>query len=116
MPVATDIAYVRQTKILTVTFDDGRAFDLSAEYLRVESPSAEVQGHSPDEKRLVAGKRHVAILGIEPVGNYAIRIIFDDGHDSGFYTWNELYRLGDDMRQIWSSYQAQLLLAGLERE
>ena len=114
MPVATDIVYVKRTKTLTVTFDDGRAFDLPAEYLRVESPSAE--GRIPGEGTPVAGKRHVGIAAIEPVGNYAIRIVFDDGHNSGFYSWDTLHRLGEDMRPLWSVYQKRLLQAGLSRD
>ena len=94
MPIATDLKYSRTERVLSVGFDDGTVFDLPAEYLRVESPSAEVQGHGPDQKTVVAGKRMVGISDIEPVGNYAVRIIFDDGHDSGLYSWDYLTELG----------------------
>jgi DUF971 family protein len=89
---------------LTVAFDTGEKFDLTAEYLRVESPSAEVQGHSPVEKKTVPGKRAVTIATIEPVGNYAVRIGFDDGHDSGLYSWDYLHKLGAERDRIWAAY------------
>lgn len=115
-PIPTEICYTRETKILTVRFDNERTFDLPAELLRVESPSADVQGHKASEKKIVAGKLHVRISAIEPVGNYAIRICFDDGHDSGFYTWGWLYRLGEDMRPIWAEYLKNLARSGLSRD
>jgi len=89
----TDIAVTEKGRRLEVTFDDGRTIRLTAERLRVESPSAEVQGHSPSQKVTVRGKQNVAIVGAEPVGNYAVRLIFDDGHDSGLYTWDYLQKL-----------------------
>lgn len=89
-----EIRYERATRLLHLSFEDGAKFAVSAETLRVESPSAEVQGHGPSQKIIVTGKQHVGILSIEPVGNYAIRLIFDDGHDTGIYTWPYLYRLG----------------------
>jgi DUF971 family protein len=89
----TDIVAMEKGRVLEVAFDDGQAIRLSAEKLRVESPSAEVQGHSPSQKRAVTGKENVAIVAIEPVGNYAIKIVFDDGHDTGLYTWDYLRKL-----------------------
>ena len=89
-----DIVYQRSTKHLTVTFDDGTITSHSATHLRVNSPSAEVQGHHPSEKRTIVGKENVTILRIDPVGNYAIRLVFDDGHDTGLYTWSYLRGLG----------------------
>jgi len=103
-------------KALEVDFDSGETFRLPAEYLRVESPSAEVQGHNPSQKQIVAGRRHVGILAIEPVGNYAIRIKFDDLHDTGIYSWTYLYELGRDQDQRWRAYLAALDKRGLSRE
>jgi DUF971 family protein len=101
---------------LEVDYDDGRHVALGAEFLRVHSPSAEVQGHGPGQRKTVAGRRDVAISGIEPVGNYAIRILFDDGHDSGLFTWNYLYELGGDHDALWTRYLAELEAKGLSRD
>lgn len=101
---------------LTIAFDNGDRFTLSAEYLRVESPSAEVQGHSPDQKKTVPGKRGVNILSLEPVGNYAVRIGFDDGHDTGLYAWELLHKLGRDHARIWAGYLDALKAKGLNRD
>ncbi len=90
--------------ILNVAFDSGERFALAAEYLRVESPSAEVQGHSPDQKKTVLGKEKIKIAAIEPVGNYAVRILFDDGHDTGLYSWSYLHELGSKYKQKWAAY------------
>lgn len=103
-------------KLLHVGFDDGAVFSLSAELLRVESPSAEVQGHTPSEKQLVPGKRHVAINAVEPVGHYAVRLVFDDGHNTGLYSWRYLYRLGRDRDVRFQAYLEALEKAGLSRE
>ena len=100
---------------LEIDFDDGRSFSLPAEYLRVESPSAEVQGHGPSQKTIVAGKREVAITAVEPVGNYAVRLVFQDGHDTGLYSWPYLYELGDQQEQKWSQYLTELEKRGLSR-
>ena len=89
----TDITVTEKGRILEVVFDDGEAVRLTAERLRVESPSAEVQGHSRSEKRIVTGKENVAIVDVEPIGNYAIRLVFDDGHNTGLYTWDYLRKL-----------------------
>lgn len=116
MPAVTELRYDKVVHVLHVTFDDGRAFDLSAEYLRVESPSAEVQGHAPDQKKVVAGRRHVGIIGIEPVGNYAVRLIFDDLHDTGIYSWDLLHELGTEYESRWQNYLHALQAQGLSRD
>lgn len=112
----TEIRLKREERLLEIDFDDGRGFRLPAELLRVESPSAEVRGHGPAQKSIVAGKRSVGILGLEPVGTYAIRIRFDDGHDTGLYSWDWLYRLGDEQEQIWQAYLTALEQRGLSRD
>jgi DUF971 family protein len=91
--------------LLTITFDTGEGFALPAEYLRVESPSAEVRGHGAGQRQIVTGKDEVEITGLEPVGNYAVRIVFDDGHDSGLYSWDYLLKLGRERDRIWAEYQ-----------
>jgi DUF971 family protein len=102
--------------VLSLRFEDGAAFTLPAEYLRVESPSAEVQGHGPGQRRIVPGKRDVGITGLEPVGNYAVKIVFDDGHDTGLFTWSYLYTLGVERDTRWAAYLAALAERGLRRE
>jgi DUF971 family protein len=106
----------RAQKLLEVAFDDGSQFSLPAEYLRVESPSAEVQGHGPGQKTLVPGRAHVGIIGIEPVGNYAVRITFDDLHDTGIYSWSYLYQLGVEREWRWRDYLDGLAANGLSRD
>jgi DUF971 family protein len=103
-------------KLLEVAFDDGSRFRLPAEYLRVESPSAEVQGHGPGQKTLVAGRARVGIIGLEPVGNYAVRITFDDLHSTGIYSWAYLYELGVEHQKRWRAYLDGLAANGLSRE
>ena len=103
-------------KLLEVAYDDGSRFRLPAEYLRVESPSAEVQGHGPGQKTLVAGRAHVGIIALEPVGNYAVRITFDDLHDTGIYSWAYLYELGVEQKARWRAYLEGLAANGLSRE
>lgn len=100
----TELRLSQDKRTLTASFDNGARFPLPAEYLRVESPSAEVQGHRPDEKQTVEGKQNVAITAIEPVGNYAVRIVFDDGHNSGLYTWDYLHELGSELDSRWLGY------------
>jgi len=112
----SEIRYDKASKTLTVEFPDGQSFALPAELLRVESPSAEVQGHGPSQKTVVAGRRHVGIIGIEPVGNYAVKLVFDDLHDSGLYTWSYLYELGRDRDRLWQSYLDALAERGLSRD
>jgi DUF971 family protein len=103
-------------KLLEVAFDDGSQFRLPAEYLRVESPSAEVQGHGPGQKTLVAGRAHVGIIALEPIGNYAVRITFDDLHDTGIYSWAYLHQLGVEREKRWREYLDGLAANGLSRE
>lgn len=116
MVAATEIRLRRQEKLLEVAFDDGSRFRLPAEYLRVESPSAEVQGHGPGQKRIVAGRRHVGIMTVEPVGNYAVRLIFDDLHDTGIFSWEYLHELGVEQETRWQDYLNELASRGLSRE
>jgi DUF971 family protein len=103
-------------KLLEISFDDGSNFRLPAEYLRVESPSAEVQGHGSGQKTLVPGRAYVGIIGLEPVGNYAVRIIFDDLHDTGIYSWSYLHQLGVEHDKRWRAYIDGLDANGLSRE
>jgi DUF971 family protein len=112
----TEIRLLKQEKALEIDFSDGSRFTLPAELLRVESPSAEVQGHGPDQKTLVAGRRHVGIMAVEPVGNYAVRIKFDDLHDTGIYSWPYLYKLGRNKDRIWQEYLDTLAEHGLSRD
>jgi len=111
-----EIRLKTEDKRLEVDFDDGRSFSYPAEFLRVVSPSAEVQGHSASQKQTVAGRRHVGIMGVESVGNYAIRILFDDLHDSGIFSWKYLYEIGADHDRLWAEYLAELAAKGLSRE
>lgn len=111
----TDIVLHQASHVLEVAFADGVRHRLPCEYLRVESPSAEVQGHGPGQKVLVAGKRDVNIRGIEPIGNYAVLLRFDDGHESGLYSWSLLRQLGDEQPVRWAAYLAALAAAGLAR-
>jgi len=109
------IRVLRAEKALEIDFDDGTSFRYPAELLRVESPSAEVQGHSPAQKVTLAGKRQVGISALEQVGNYAVRVLFDDGHSTGIYSWPYLYRLGRDQAQFWRGYLDALEAQGLSR-
>jgi DUF971 family protein len=111
-PWPTEIR-LKQGRTLAVSFEDGMSFDLSAEYLRVESPSAEVQGHSASQKILVTGKQNVRIVAVEPVGNYAVRLRFDDGHNTGLFTWDYLRHLGERHTEIWGEYLSALKNRGL---
>lgn len=112
----TDIKVRRAEKTLDIVFNDGTAISLPAEYLRVESPSAEVQGHGPGQKVLVAGRRHVGIADVEAIGNYAIRIVFDDLHDTGIFSWRYLYQLGAEQDTRWPEFVSALEAAGLSRD
>ena len=114
-PIPTELNYDGATRILKISFDDGKSFDLSAEYLRVFSPSAEVQGHSPATAKLQYGKENVKLDKIEPTGNYAVTIFFDDGHDSGIYSWSWLYALGINQEENWQDYLERLKAAGKQR-
>ena len=115
-PAPTEIRLRNQSMLLAVTFDDGSSFELPFEYLRVYSPSAEVRGHGPGQEVLQTGKEFVRIVGIEPVGRYAIRLIFDDGHDTGLYSWSYLHQLGREHEQRWQAYLDRLREAGYSRQ
>ncbi|HTX23314.1 MAG TPA: DUF971 domain-containing protein [Steroidobacteraceae bacterium] len=106
-PVPTTIRLRTRSRLLEVEFDDGSRFELPFEYLRVCSPSAEVQGHGPGQGVLVTGKENVAIRAVEPVGQYAVKLVFDDGHDTGLYSWKYLYQLGREREQKWAEYQSR---------
>ena len=111
----TELRVDKDKRVLTVSFDDGRSFTLPAELLRVLSPSAEVQGHSPEQRVTVAGKKNVGIARLEPVGNYAVRIVFTDGHDTGLYVWEYLRELGERKEERWREYLKDLAAKGLSR-
>jgi len=111
----TEIKLRKKSRLLVVAFDDGATFDYTFEYLRVHSPSAEVKGHGPGQETLQTGKENVAITAIEPIGRYAVRLVFDDGHDTGLYTWTYLRELGDDMQSNWQDYLDRLQTAGYAR-
>ncbi len=112
----TDIILHQQSRILEIAFDDGKRYRLSCEYLRVSSPSAEVRGHGAGQEVLQTGKREVSITAIEPVGNYAIKLVFSDGHDTGLYSWDYLYSLGADHDSLWNEYLQRLEKAGASRD
>lgn len=112
----TEIRLSGDKRTLNVAFEDGGRFALPAEYLRVQSPSAEVQGHSPAERKVLGGKSEVAILAVEAIGNYAVKLRFDDMHDTGIYGWSYLYDLGREYRHRWSIYLDELKERGLVRE
>jgi len=111
----TELRLHKDRKTLAVSFDDGTSFVLPAEYLRVRSPSAEVQGHSPAERRTVGGKRDVQILELNPVGNYAVRLVFDDLHSTGIFSWDYLFELGQNREQYWREYLDELKDKNLSR-
>jgi len=115
-PSPTDITVHQQSRVLEVAFSDGARFRIPFELMRVYSPSAEVQGHGPGQETLQTGKREVQITGLEPIGHYAVRPQFSDGHDSGLFTWDYLYRLGSQQAELWRDYEARLAAAGLSRD
>lgn len=112
----TDLVLHQKSRWLEVAFDDGTRFQLPCEFLRVYSPSAEVRGHGPGQETLPLGKETVNIARIEPVGNYAVKLCFDDGHDTGLYSWEWLHHLGTDQEQLWNRYLQRLQQAGHERK
>lgn len=112
----TELRLSSDKRVLEVAFEDGGRFALPAEYLRVSSPSAEVQGHSPMERKVIGGKRSVAILAVEPIGNYAVKLGFDDMHDTGIFGWGYLHELGREYDARWSTYLSELAARGLDRE
>ncbi|MGU3537053.1 gamma-butyrobetaine hydroxylase-like domain-containing protein [Methylobacterium sp. A54F] len=111
----TEIRLSGDKRVLEVAFEDGGRFALPAEYLRVSSPSAEVQGHSPAERKVIGGKAEVMILAVEPIGNYAVKLRFDDMHDTGIYGWDYLHALGRDQASRWATYLTELEERGLAR-
>jgi len=115
-PWPSEIRLTENGRVLRVSFENGESYDLSAEYLRVMSPSAELQGHRPEEHVTLGGKRQCGITGVEPVGTYAVRLIFDDLHATGIFTWSYLYELGAHYREKWASYEAELKTKGLSRD
>lgn len=115
-PWPTEIRLSKDRKALTVAFDGGESFALAAEYLRVKSPSAEVQGHAPEERKTVPGKRAVQIMEVQPVGNYAVRLVFDDMHSTGIYSWDYLHDLGRNHTAYWQDYIDELAAKGMTRE
>ena len=112
----TELRLHKDRKSLTIAFDSGESHTLAAEYLRVKSPSAEVQGHAPEERKTVPGKRDVEIIGIEPVGNYAVKLIFDDMLDTGIFGWDYLFELGRNHPERWQNYLGELDARGLSRD
>ena len=115
-PTPQDITVHGASRVLAVSFSDGATFRIPFELMRIYSPSAEVQGHGPGQEVLQTGKRLVGLEGLEPVGNYAIKPTFSDGHDSGLFTWEYLYFLGSEQTQLWADYERRLTAAGVERD
>lgn len=115
-PVPTEIKLHQKSRRLEITFAGGQRFELAFELLRVLSPSAEVRGHGPGQEKLQAGKQEVTIAAIEPVGNYAVKLVFSDGHDSGLYSWDYLFELGTNQDALWQEYLDKLAAAGLSRD
>ncbi|MFA6311787.1 MAG: DUF971 domain-containing protein [Sterolibacterium sp.] len=115
-PAPTEIKLHQKSRLLEIAFADNKTFKLSHELLRVFSPSAEVRGHGPGQEVLQTGKRNVDILSIEPVGNYAVKLSFSDGHDTGLYSWDLLYNLGEHQDQLWQEYLSRLETAGASRD
>ena len=113
--IPVEIKLRKTSRLVAVEFDDGHSFELPFEYLRVYSPSAEVQGHGPGQGVLQTGKENVQVTKIEPIGHYAVRLVFDDGHDTGLYTWKYLYELGEEQAENWQSYLDRLKTAGYAR-
>ncbi|MGA8206218.1 MAG: DUF971 domain-containing protein [Woeseiaceae bacterium] len=115
-PTPTEIRLRKNSRLLVVSFDDGSEFSFPFEYLRVYSPSAEVKGHGPGQETLQTGKENVSITSVDPVGRYAVRLVFDDGHDSGLYSWTYLHELGRNMEANWRRYLDRLAAAGYARK
>jgi len=115
-PTPQDITVHSASRVLEISFSDGASFRIPFELMRINSPSAEVQGHGPGQEVLQTGKREVGITGLAPVGNYAVQPTFSDGHDSGIFSWDFLYFLGAQQEQLWADYAARLAAAGVERD
>lgn len=116
MPQPTEVVLHQKSNSLEIAWDDGKRFTLPAEYLRVFSPSAEVRGHGPGQEVLQTGKRHVALMDVEAAGSYALKLVFSDGHDSGLYDWDMLYKLGTQHDELWQNYLDRLQAAGASRD
>jgi DUF971 family protein len=116
VPWPTEVRLRKDKAALTVAFDSGETFEFPAEFLRVHSPSAEVQGHSPEERKTIGGKRHVTVIEVHPVGNYAVRLVFDDMHSTGIFSWDYFLKLGRDQGRLWGDYLAALAAKGLARD
>jgi DUF971 family protein len=116
MPQPTSLTVHQRSRVVEVGFDDGRVFRIPFELMRVYSPSAEVQGHGPGQEVLQTGKRDVQIVSLEPVGHYAVKPVFSDGHDSGLYSWDYLYQLGAQQDELWERYEERLAQAGVDRD
>ena len=115
-PIPTEIKLHQKSRILELAYENGERFELSYEFMRVFTPSAEARGHAPGQETLQVGMRDIDILGIEPVGNYAIKPVFSDGHDSGIFTWDYLYELGQQETALWAQYTERLAAAGADRD
>ncbi len=115
-PTPTALTVHSQSRILEIAFSDGAQFNIPFELMRIYSPSAEVQGHGPGQEVLQTGKRDINVVELEPVGNYAVKPVFSDGHDSGLFSWDYLYFLGSEQDRLWSDYTARLAAAGVERD
>ena len=115
-PTPTALTVHSQSRLLEIAFSDGAAFKIPFELMRIYSPSAEVQGHGPGQEILQTGKREVDVVALEPIGNYAVKPVFSDGHESGLFTWDYLYHLGTDQSQLWSDYERRLQAAGVARD
>ena len=115
-PQPTALTVHQHSKVLEIAFDDGAAFRIPFELMRIYSPSAEVQGHGPGQEVLQTGKRNVDVVALEPIGNYAVQPSFSDGHDTGIYSWNYLYFLGEKQEQLWADYERRLSEAGMDRD
>jgi DUF971 family protein len=116
IPWPTELRLRKDKAGLAVAFDNGETFDFPAEFLRVHSPSAEVQGHSPEERRTVGGKRNIRVTEIHPIGNYAVKLVFDDMHATGIYTWEYLLKLGREQETMWRAYLDELAAKGMTRD
>ena len=114
MPIPTELTVHQKSRLFEVAFDDGSAFSIPFELMRVYSPSAEVKGHGPGQETLQVGKREVGIKGVEPVGNYAVKPLFTDGHESGIFTWDYLYKLGNEQDALWATYMDRLHASGFD--
>lgn len=112
----TELRLRKDKAALAIAFDSGEAFEFPAEFLRVHSPSAEVQGHSPSERRTVGGRRNVKIIEVQPIGNYAVRLVFDDMHSTGIFSWDYFIRLGRDQARLWGVYLDELAAKGISRD